>query len=202
MNNVIPAMLAAGETDIDASARAAYRTLLNAGSAPASTGLSANHTVGLVNKLILTLADFEVTVANVTGASFGGAKIYDFPEGRILVLGVVADLSFNWAGTDIAAAGSGDFSLGTTITADGSLATTEVDLCPSSPMTDPFVTGVGRGVGALAAGAQFDGTATAKDANINIIIDDADVSDAASDIVKVSGTVTIVWIKLGDYTAL
>lgn len=154
---------------------------------------------GTIHQSILTLASTPVTVANTTGASFGGVKLYDFPEGRILILGVTANLSFVWTDEDIAADGSGDFSLGTTITADATLDGTDVDLLPSSAMLDPFVLGVGTGVGALAASAQFDGTATAVDANLNIIIDDADVSDAASDIVLVSGTVTMTWINLGDY---
>lgn len=154
---------------------------------------------GVVHQTVLQLASTPVTVANTTGASFGGVKLYDFPAGRVLVHGVTADLSFDWSGTDIAAAGSGDFSLGSTITADATLDGTDVDLLPSTGMLDPFVAGVGTGKGALAAGAQFDGTTTPVDANLNIIIDDVDVADAASDIVLVTGTVTITWVNLGDY---
>lgn len=154
---------------------------------------------GTIHQTVLTLTATPVTVANTTGASFGGVKLYDFPEGRILLLGATANLSFSWAGEDIAADGSGDFSLGSTITADATLDGTDVDMLPSSAMLDPFVAGVGTGTGALAASAQFDGTATAKDLNLNIIIDDADVSDGASDVVSVTGTVTITWINLGDY---
>lgn len=153
----------------------------------------------VIHKTILTLASTPVTVANTTGASFGGVKLYDFPEGRIFVLGSVYSLGFVWTDEDIAADGSGDFSLGTTITADATLNGTDVDLGPSTAMTDPFVLGVGAATGsALAAAAQFDGTATAKDLNLNIIIDDADVEDAASDVVLASGTVTVTWINLGD----
>jgi hypothetical protein len=154
---------------------------------------------GVVHRTVLTLAATPVVVGNTTGASFGGLKLYDFPEGRILVLGVTADLDFDWSGEDVAVDGSGDFSLGTTITSDATLSTTDVDLLPSTALTDPFVAGVGEGKGALAASAQFDGTTTAKDANINIIIDDADVEDGASDTVDVSGTITLHWINLGDY---
>lgn len=154
---------------------------------------------GPVHQTVLTLTSTPVTVGNTTGASFGGVKLYDFPAGRILIHGVTADLSFNWDGTDIAAAGSGDVSLGTTITADATLDGTDVDLLPSTAMTDPFVAGVGAAAGALASSAQFDGTTTAKDANLNIIIDDADVADAASDVVLVTGTITLTWTNLGDY---
>ena len=154
----------------------------------------------IIHKTTLTLASTPVTVANTTGASFGGVKLYDWPAGRILVHGVTASLGFVWTGEDIAQDGSGDYSLGTTITADATLGTTDVDLLPSTAMTDPFVSGVGAATAnALAAAAQFDGTATAKDANLNIIIDDVDVADGASDVVLASGTVVITWTNLGDY---
>lgn len=153
---------------------------------------------GVLHKTVLTLASTPVTVANTTGASFGGVKLYDFPEGRLLILGCVANLGFSWIGEDIAQDGSGDFSMGTTITADATLNGTDVDLLASSAMLDPFVGGIGTGTGVLAASAQFDGTSTAKDLNLNIIIDDADVADGASDIVLVTGTVAIHWINLGD----
>jgi len=171
-----------------------------AGSVPATT-ITADETIfGPIKQTILTLSNFLVTVANTTGASFGGGKIYDFPEGRILVLGVTANLGFVWTGEDIVATGSGDYSLGTTVTIDATLSGTDVNLLPSTAMTDPFVGGVGAATGgALAASAHFDGTTTAVDAYLNLIIDDADVSDGASDVVKCSGTVRITWVQLGDY---
>ena len=142
-----------------------------------------------VHQTVLTLASTPVTVANTTGASFGGVKLYDFPAGRILVLGVTASLGFVWTGESIAAGGSGDYSLGT-----------DVNLLPSTGMTDPAVSGVAAATSnALAAAAQFDGTATAIDANLNIIIDDADVANADTDTVLASGTITMTWVWLGDY---
>lgn len=171
----------------------------DSGVPPASSVIVGEQRKGVVEQTVLTLSAFPVTVANTTGASFGGAKVFDFPEGRILVLGVVADLSFDWRGEDIDAGGSGDFSMGSTITADATLGGTDVDLLPSTAMTDPFVVGAGAGSGALAAAAQFDGHTTALDANLNIIIDDADVADAASDVVLVSGVIVMTWVNLGDY---
>lgn len=171
-----------------------------AGAVAAATITAVEKGDGHSHQTVLTLADFPVTVGNTSGASFGGAKIYDFPAGRIGVRGVTASLGFNWAGQDIAATGSGDYSLGTTQTADATLNSTDVNLLPSTAMTDPFVAGVGAPTGnALAAAAQFDGTTTAIDAFLNIIIDDADVADGASDVVLVSGTITITWDNLGDY---
>jgi hypothetical protein len=144
----------------------------------------------------LTLASTPVTVANVTGASFGGLKLYDFPQCKFYLLGGYASLSFNWDG-QIAAAGSGDFGLGTTITADATIATTDVDLMASTAMLDPFVSGVGSGLGYLVTNTAFDGSVTAKDMNINIIVDDADVGDADSDIILVTGTIQFNWVNNG-----
>lgn len=155
---------------------------------------------GPFHQTVITLAAFPVTAANTSGASFGTAKLYDFPECRIGILGSTASLAFNWAGTSIDAAGSGDWSLGTTGTSDATLASTDVDLCPSVAMTDPAVAGVAAATGgALAAAAQFDGTSTAKDAYLNVIIDDADVADGTSAVVLVTGTIRITWVDLGDY---
>lgn len=165
----------------------------------AGTGVVASEhgIAGAIQKTILKFNSVAVTVGNTTGASFGSQKIYDFPLGRILILGGRADLTFNWAGQDIAAAGSGDFSLGTTATADATLGGTDVDLMASTAMLDPFVLGVGTGVGNLVGNTNFDGTVTAKDMFLNLICDDADVSDGASDIITVNGTIEFSWINLG-----
>lgn len=178
---------------------AGMTTVVGIGAKNGATVSAVENGGAVVHKTVLTLASTPVTVANVTGASFGGVKVYDFPEGRILVLGTTANLSFNWHGLTIDEAGSGDFSLGSTLTADATLGGTDVNLLPSTGMLDPFVAGVGTGKGALAASAHFDGTSAALDAYLNLIIDDADVADAASTIVLVSGTITLTWINLGDY---
>lgn len=167
--------------------------------APNGTGVTARHeTWGPLRRVTLTFTDVEVTVANTTGASFGSLKIYDCPEGNIRMMGGYSSFTFDWSGEDIAATGSGDYSLGTTATADATLATTDVDVQASTAMLDPFVAGVGTGSGLLAAPANHDGSSTAKDIYINIIIDDADVDDAASDVVTINGTVVFTYLHLGD----
>jgi len=197
MNIHIVDMLRSGTAVVED--KASLRTALGAGAVATAATQGAVDSMAVPVKTVITLTAFPVTVANTSGASFGGGKIYDFPEGRIGVLGCIASLTFTWTGTTIAAAGSGDFSIGSTVTADATLATTEVNILPSTAMLDPFVLGVGTGSGALAAAAQIDGTTTPVDAILNLIIDDADVSDAGSAIVLVTGTITITWLNLGDY---
>ena len=160
------------------------------------------------HQTLLLFTDCPVVTGNTTAISFGSKQIYTFPTARILVHGVTAyfnKITFNTvagATGDIAGGGSGDYSLGSTATADSTLGTTDVDLLPSSAMLDPFVAGVGSSNAgtALAASAQFDGTATALSAYLNVIIDDADVSDgAANDNVYFTGWARIAWAWLGDY---
>lgn len=147
----------------------------------------------------LKFNNVPVTVANVTGASFGSVKIFDFVQGRVQIFGGSTRFTrISWAGEDIAATGSGDFSLGTTATADATLSTTDANIQASTAMIDPFVGGVGSGSGVFAAGAVYDGTATAIDIYLNVIIDDADVADAASDVVLFTGEIEIVGAFYGD----
>lgn len=154
---------------------------------------------GVVRQTTLYLTDMEIDVANTTGVSFGGTKIFTFPEGRILVLGVTATVgSCIWIdGTlEIPQTAGGDFSIGTTKPTDGTLTGTDVDLLPSTSI-DPLSAGITGA--ALAASAQFDGTTTAVPVWANLLIDDADVGDGASDKMGITGSVVITWVNLGDY---
>lgn len=167
----------------------------------ASVGTVSAAETGVFNfhNTVLTLSSTLITVGNTTGVSFGGVKIYDFPEGRILLLGLTVSLSAPGLGnagnaTPIDGDDNGDFSLGSTVAGDGTLTGADVDMCPSTAYAmDTAVTS------ALAASAQFDGTSTAIDMYLNMLIDDADVGDGASDILELSGTVNFSWINLGDF---
>jgi hypothetical protein len=160
--------------------------------------VTAKYVPGPVQRVILTLTALPVTVANTTGISFGSKQLLDFAQGRIRIEGGTCDLVITF-GPTIATAGSGDFSIGTTATADGTLNSTEVDLMASTAMLDPFVLQVGTGKGLFVKDTEFDGTATAKDAFLNVIVDDADVSDAGTETVLISGTIILDVAFSGDY---
>ena len=162
---------------------------------------------GLNHTTLLTCTLLPVTTGNTTGASFGSKLLYTFPTGGILLGGCNAYFSgifFNTAAGstgDIDGGGSGDYSIGTTATADATLSTTDVEILPSTAMLDPFVTGVGRSnvSSILAVPLSKLGNVTAITAYLNVIIDDADVADAAAgDLVYFSGNVWIQWNFLGD----
>lgn len=175
------------------------RTGANIGAKNGATVAAVEYGDGVIHQTVLTLTATPITITRNIGDSSGQGyvKLYDFPEGRINVLGNTGSLEFTF-GANMAVDGSGDFSMGTTGTTDTTLDGTDVDLFPSTGITDPLVASVGSGSGALAASAQFDGTTTAKDLNLSVICDAGDVTVGDSSC-TVTGTVTITWINLGDY---
>lgn len=150
-----------------------------------------------------------VSIGNAgSGAGFGTIPIYNFPAGYIEVRDFNAyftRIAFNVpAGSDgtIGGGGSGDYSFGSTATADATLSSTDADLLASTAMLDPFVTGVGNSNAwaRLAAAAVFNGSTTPLTANLNVIIDDADVGDLSSAAATVyfTGYARFTWLSFGD----
>ncbi len=164
-------------------------------------GLTVREVVaGGIHTVYFDFNRMPVTVANTSGASFGSQKLYTYLEGRIYNMGGFSKFPIiSWVGESIVQTGSGDYSLGTTATADATLSTTDVDVQASTAMLDPFVGGVGSSAGAVfAAPAAFDGTGTAKEIHLNVIIDDADVSDLDSDTALFTGSAKLVYAHFGD----
>jgi hypothetical protein len=181
---------------------------VSAGDAPATDGISAtNNGVGVVNQTVLTLEGLEIDVADAD--AYGSAKIYEFPAGRILVLGVIASLQ--WAvttpredGDEITGTINDDaaleWSIGSAAASDATLADAMVDLLPKTSMTlaaddDELNT---ASTGALAASAQFDGTDTAIEAYLNVGFE-TDTEIDADGTLAATGSVKITWVNLGDY---
>lgn len=149
-----------------------------------------------------TLTLNNVPQAVVNGTEYQGTKIYDFPQGRILILGVTATLQQKTTSAIASTLNSatGAISLGTATASAVTLASTMADLLPSTAFTSSTVINVaGTAVSAaLAASAQFDGTTTAKDVYLNTAY--ATTTDVDADATQtISGTVNITWVQLGDY---
>lgn len=153
----------------------------------------------VVHKTVLTLADLSVTMTDAGAAGCHGShKLYDFPEGNILILGGSCNLTTLAGAGGIADGAALVGAVGTAAvgTNNATLTTTEADIIPSIAGTLTSGAGALAGESTTALIAAFDGTATAKDAYLNLAVPDADSS--ASDTVAVSGTITIVWVNLGD----
>lgn len=197
-------VLAAGSTlKIDDQGIVVSATATAAGvGAAAGTGVVASEQGnGAIQKTVLTLTDAPISV--IDALAYGSQKIYDFPGGRILILGVTANLAFGVTSdrtSTINASAAMDWAIGTAAASNVTLATTMVDLIPKQDkdldgVDAAYTTSQGA---ALAASAHFDGTGTAKDAYLNVSFPTGTDIDADGTL-KVSGTVTIHWINLGDY---
>lgn len=154
-----------------------------------------------IHQTLLTLTDTPVAVADAT--QFGGTKIYTFPEGRVLVLGVTASLAPKTTtaiASTINSGVTGALGIGSATASNISLTGAMVDLLPSTAIVTSTVINVAAAAvtAALAASAQFDGTSAAKAAFLNTSITTATDIDADGTIAY-TGAVNITWVLLGDY---
>ena len=174
----------------------------NVGTLPSLSTLKVLHKqTGPLVQSTFTLTDLAQAVVN--GTEYQGTKIFDFPQGRILVLGVTATIAQKTTSViaDTLNSGvTGALGLGTVTASATTLATTMVDLLPSTAFTTSTTINVAAAAvsAALAASAQFDGTTTAKSIFINTAY--ATTGDVDADATQtLTGTITVTWILLGDY---
>lgn len=170
--------------------------------APATGEIVTKHAqFGPFCQTTLTLNNVPQAVTN--GTEYQGTKIYGFPQGRILIMGVTATLqqkTTSALASTLNASSTGAISLGTATASATTLATTMVDLLPSTAFTSSATINVaGTAVSAaLEASAQFDGTSTAKDVYLNTAY--ATTTDVDGNATQtISGTIVITWTQLGDY---
>lgn len=146
--------------------------------------------------------DTSFLVEGATGVGFGTIPLQGFPEGNLLFFGAVISVIFAGSGADAGLADTweGDFALGTTPLTDGTLTAGDVDLIPSTATATAVaeVAPVARGVSAVAtSGTVHDNTANTLEMNLNLLIDDADIS--ADDVpITAKGWLRIVYVVLGD----
>lgn len=158
-------------------------------------------TVGSRHQFVLTLDNVPQAVVN--GTEYQGTLLYTFPEGRINVVGVTASLqqkTTSALASTLNASSTGAIGLGTAAASATTLATTMVDLLPSTAFTSSATINVaGTAVNAaLAASAQFDGTSTAKKMYLNTAY--ATTTDVDADATQtISGTIRCTFDWLGDY---
>jgi len=148
--------------------------------------------------LRIPLKDMPLTVAGTTGVGFGSAVISGLPQGNILLLGAVAYAQFSKNGdADVQDTFDGDFSIGTVPTADVDVSDTgEADIIASTPL-GAATAGLSPVLRVTnAAQAIIDNTAADLELNLNLLIDDANISGAATFLVN--GSLNIAYIVLGD----
>lgn len=179
-----------------------------AGSGAGLVPAALNDTVAVVeygdealHKSVFTLTDMPQTVVN--GTEYQGTKLYDFPAGRIHVLGVTMSIAQKTTSAILGTLNggvTGALSIGTATASNVALTGTMVNLMPSTAFTSSTVINTaGAAVGsALAAAAVFDGTSAAVAAFVNTAY--ATTGDVDADATQtLSGTITITWANLGDF---
>lgn len=157
---------------------------------------------GLVHQTLLTLTDLPVTVRDTEQG--GGVEIYNFPEGRIMRLGAVANINITTTSVIASTLNAGvtcNYGVGSTTQANATLATTEQDFVNVTNITSSATINVaGADSGAVGAAVldSLDGHSTPISAFFNLAVAGATDIDANATVL-VNGTVRITWINLGDY---
>lgn len=168
---------------------------------PYSNSRGAAAAAPTMRKVTYPVKNVTVNVAAAAaGVGFGTVVIGDLPEGNILYLGGVAYLQFLTADADIGATWTGSYGVGTTPDADGSLATTEINLIGSSSIAAATakLSPVTRGVSAADASEIMDNTDNSLEINLNVVVTAADIADASAADFTVNGYVSLVYIVMGD----
>lgn len=165
---------------------------------------------GFMRKTRIDFANFPVaTTDGATNGSYGTAPIYTFPIGRIVILGCVGAVTFTTTTSGSLSLVTGQtfgWGIGTVAAAAaGTLATTSINITPGTGQSvSTFVAATASPTTVTTAlvvssTAQFDGTATAVAAILNIgTATDASHGTTAGS-VNVNGYVTITWFNVGDY---
>lgn len=161
---------------------------------------------GILHKTVITCTATPVTITDDAGvAQYGGTgKLYDFPEGLLVTFGAVIDgsVTLGTTGTIINTWGGG-VALGTATATTGSTLTgTEADIMPevnvaAATAKVAVVDAVSVATALTESGARwFDGTSTAKDLYLNLVVDDDATHTSGTG--TFTGTVTIVWMIIAD----
>lgn len=158
-----------------------------------------------LHKVTLTLADVPVPIVSSGDANgVGGVNLYTLPEGIVKVLQGVGHLSLSIDAAEQAnftdATPEGDIGVGTVSIANE-------DAFGTDATDDDILTGTGFVCSSYAdsdidlpfdAEAVLDGTEAAKSLYLNVLVDNADLDNAAETEVLISGEITLIYQNLGD----
>lgn len=176
-------------------------TTRNTGTTNGATVSAVEYGDGITHQTVITLAATPLTLRDVEQGQ--GVKIYDFPAGGITILGAtgtVRETTTSALATTLNAGVTYNWGIGTTTQANGTLATTEQDIIPSTNGTASATIDVEAAAsnGArIADAANFNGTSTAIDAFFNVGI--ATATDIDGDATTTwNGTINITWLFTPD----
>lgn len=151
-------------------------------------------------KTTVKATNVAVSVAGTSGVGWGTAVIGDLPEGNILLLGAVAYFTFTGpTSASLSDTFDGDYAIGSAPTGDATLSGSEVDIIQSTALgaataeVSPRARGTSTGA---TAGVILDNTDGSLELNLQLLIDDADISGTVA--MTATGVLHLSYIVLGD----
>lgn len=151
-------------------------------------------------KTTVKATNVAVSVAGTSGVGWGTAVIGDLPEGNILLLGAVAYFRFTGpTSASLSDTFDGDYAIGSAPTGDATLSGSEVDIIQSTALgaataeVSPRARGTSTGT---TAGVILDNTDGSLELNLQLLIDDADISGTVA--MTATGVLHLSYIVLGD----
>lgn len=152
----------------------------------------------VVHRQDIPIQGLTVAMTGTTGVGWGTGVIQGLPEGNILLLGALLNCKITEASASISDTFDGDIAIGSAPTADATLSGAEVDIIPSTatPQAVSSVSTVRAPSTTTENGSILDNTAGSLELNLNLLIDDADIS--GDDNVTIDGVLHIVYAVLGD----
>ncbi len=189
-----------------AVALAPGHTHWKAGSANGATVVAEEMGDGCIHTTLLTLTNTPLSVVSVTtGNGVGGFKLYTFPEGYIHVLGSYAEISLSIATAKQAdftdGTPEGDIGIGSLLPANADALGTDAtddDIMTAAAFTMSSYAAANVKLKADAATLILNGSSTAEDVNLNILVDAADIDDGVTTEILASGVVVVRWLYAGD----
>lgn len=167
------------------------------GTLAAVTGLTATESGGLIRRTIFTFTAVALTLLDATVGL--GTKIYDFPKGVLTILNAAGQMVETTTSVLASTLNTGityNWGVGTVTQANGTLATTEQDIIPTTngvaSATISVAGAASKGI-RTAAPVLFNGSGTAKSAFFNVGI--ATATDIDGDATTTwTGTITVDWM--------
>ena len=161
----------------------------------------ASHKHVIIKQHISVIAK-TLIVAGAAGIGFGSLVVGDFPAGNVLFLGAVSYMTFTGPTSgDLDDTWEGDYALGTTPASDATISVADEDIVPETALAAATAEVSPRTRATQADGAKagqvFDNTDGSLELNLNLLIDDANISADNIDM-SVTGDIWIQFVMLGD----
>ena len=166
---------------------------------------------GALHKTVFTLVEVAIVTADgadpTTDGAWGTTLLYTFPEGHIAIHGghqvyAITKLESTTGGgtglSDTADLGIGVGTVAASNSTEWGLSTTEENICAEADANLTSGTSDAAESSVNAAVVAADGSAAALSVNLNVRGLGNDDHGVVGDILKVSGTITVVWSILGD----